>query len=82
MARHWLAGYTTKVAVIGALERQYQSATLLLGMIGAIMLTVALIGTILLVSHWNDGERDIVMVKFIRCYVQKQSENCSVSHLG
>ncbi len=73
-ARQWLAGYTTKVAVIGALERQEQSATLLLGIGGAIMITVALIGTILLVSRWNDGERVIVMVRFIRGYVQKQAE--------
>ncbi|HWX22517.1 MAG TPA: hypothetical protein VN578_21660 [Candidatus Binatia bacterium] len=73
-ARHWLAGYATKVAVISALERNSQSATLLLGIVGAIMLTVALIGTIMLFNHWNDGERDIVMVKFIRGYVQKQTE--------
>ena len=66
--------YATKVAVISALERKYQSATLLLGITGAIMLTVALIGTILLVNHWNDGERIIVMVRFIRGYVQKQTE--------
>ncbi len=73
-ARHWLAGYTTKVAVIAALERKAQSATLLLGITGAIMITVALIGTIFLVSRWNDGERIIVMVRFIRGYVQKQAE--------
>jgi hypothetical protein len=72
-ARHWLAGYTTKVAVIAALDRKAQSATLLLGIGGAIMITVALIGTIFLVSRWNDGERVIVMVRFIRGYVQKQA---------
>jgi hypothetical protein len=71
-ARQWLAGYTTKVAVVAALERQTQSVAQLSGIIGAIMITVALIGTILLVNHWKDGERDIVLVKFIRGYVQKQ----------
>jgi len=73
-ARHWIVGYVNKLAVITALERKSQSTTLLLGIIGAIMLTVALIGTVLLVSRWNDGGRDIVMVKFIRGYVQKQTE--------
>jgi hypothetical protein len=73
-ARHWIVGYATKVAVIAALERKAQSATLLLGIAGAIMITVALIGTIFLVSRWNDGERVIVMVRFIRGYVQKQAE--------
>ncbi len=73
IARHWLAGYTTKVAVIAAAERKYQSTIFLSGIIGAIMLTVALIGTISLVNHWNDGERDMVMVKFIRGYMQKQT---------
>ena len=74
IARQWLAGYTTKVAVIAALERKAQSAALLLGIGGAIMITVALIGTILPVSRWNDGQRVIVMVKFIRGCVQKQAE--------
>jgi hypothetical protein len=69
-ARQWLAGYTTKVAVITALDRRVQSANLLLGIGGAIMITVAVIGTIFLVSRWNDGERIIVMVKLIRGYVQ------------
>ena len=73
-ARHWIVGYATKVAVISAVERKYQSATLLLGITGAIMITTALIGTIFLVSRWNDGERVIVMVKLIRGYVQKQAE--------
>ena len=54
-ARHWIVGYATKVAVISALERKAQSATLLVGITGAIMITVALIGTIFLVSRWNDG---------------------------
>jgi hypothetical protein len=72
--RHWIVGYVNKVAVIAALERKVQSANLLLAIGGAIMLTVALIGTILLVNHWNDGERNIVMVRLIRGYVQKQAE--------
>jgi hypothetical protein len=70
--RHWIVGYVNKVAVIDALERKEQLATLLLAIGGAINLTLALIGTILLVNHWNDGERIIVMVKLIRGYVQKQ----------
>ena len=74
IARQWMVGYTTKVAVISALERQCQSATLLLGITGAIMITTALIGTVSLVNHWNDGERIMVMVKLIRGYVQKQTE--------
>ena len=73
LARHWLAGYATKVAVIAAAERKYQSITLLIGIAGAIMLTVALVGTILLFNHWNDGERDVAMVRLIRGYVQKQT---------
>src|SRR4051794_14958369 len=70
-ARQWLAGYTTKVAVIAAVERNGQSASLLLGIGGSIMLTVALICTISLISRWNNGERDILMVRLIRHYVQK-----------
>jgi len=73
-ARQWMVGYATKIAVIDALERKVQSANLLLGIGGAIMLTVALIGTVSLVNHWNDGERIMVMVKLIRGYVQKQTE--------
>ncbi len=73
-ARQWLVGYTTKVAVIAAVERNGQSATLILGIIGAIMITVALICTISLISRWNDGERDIVMVRLIRYHLQKQPE--------
>ena len=73
-ARHWIVGYVNKIAVISALERKVQSANLLLGIGGAIMITVALISTIFLVSRWNDGERIIVMVKLIRGYVQKQAE--------
>ena len=73
-ARQWIVGYATKIAVIDALERKTQSATLLLGIIGAINLTIAVIGTVLLVSHWKDGERIIVMVKLIRGYVRKQTE--------
>ena len=73
-ARHWIVGYVNKVAVIDALERKAQSADLLLSIGGAIMLTVALIGTVFLVSRWNDGERVIVMVRFIRGYMQKQAE--------
>ena len=73
-AQHWIVGYVNKVAVIAALERKAQSASLLLGIGGAIMLTVAVIATIFLVSRWNDGERVIVMVRFIRGYVQKQAE--------
>ena len=73
-ARHWLAGYATKIAVIDALERNTQSLSLLLAIGGAIMITTALISTVLLVNRWNDGERIIVMVRFIRGYVQKQSE--------
>jgi hypothetical protein len=72
-ARQWLAGYTTKVAVITAIDRQVQSGNLLLGIGGAIMITVAMIGTIFLVSRWNDGERVIVMLRLIRGYVQKQT---------
>ena len=72
-ARQWIVGYATKIAVIDALDRKTQSANLLLGIVGAIMLTTALIGTVLLVSHWKDGERIIVMVKLIRGYVQKQT---------
>jgi hypothetical protein len=72
--RHWIVGYVNKVAVVVALERKEQSATQLLGIGGAIMLTVALVSTILLVNHWNDGEWNIVMVKLIRGYVQKQAE--------
>src|SRR5215469_2115894 len=56
--RHWIVGYVNKVAIIAALERKVQSANLLLAIGGAIMLTVAVIGTILLVNHWNDGERN------------------------
>jgi hypothetical protein len=73
-ARLWLAGYATKIAVIDALERNSQSLSLLSGIVGAIMITTALISTVLLVNRWNDGERDIVLVKFIRGYVQKQTE--------
>ena len=73
-ARRWIVGYATKIAVISALERKSQSATLLLAIVGAIMITTALTGTVLLVNHWKDGEWVIVMVRFIRGYVQKQTE--------
>jgi hypothetical protein len=70
-ARYWIVGYVNKIAVISACERKYQSATMLSGIIGAIMLTVAVIGTVLLFYRWNDGERMIVMVKVIRGYVHE-----------
>lgn len=73
-ARLWIVGYATKIAVIDALDRKTQSAGLLLGIGGAIMLTTALIGTVLLVNRWNDGERVIVMVRLIRGYLKKQAE--------
>lgn len=73
-ARRWIVGYATKIAVIDAQERKIQSVTLLLAIGGAIMLTTALICTVLLINRWSDGERVIVMVRLIRGYVQKQTE--------
>ena len=73
-ARRWIVGYATKIAVIDALERKAQSASALLGIGGAIMLTTALISTVLLVSHWKDGERIVAMVRLIRGYMQKHTE--------
>ena len=73
-ARLWLAGYASKIAVIDALDRKTQSLALLSSIVGATMLATALIGTISLFNHWNDGERDIAMVRLIRGYVQKQAE--------
>jgi hypothetical protein len=73
-AQRWIVGYATKIAVVDALDRKAQSASLLLAIGGAIMLTTALICTVLLVNRWSDGERLIVMVRLIRGYVQKQTE--------
>jgi hypothetical protein len=71
-ARNWIVGYVNKIALISAYEQKLQSATQLLATVGAIMLTGATLGTVLLLHHWNDGKRDIVIAKVLQGYLEKQ----------
>lgn len=68
---NWIVGYVNKTVVRSEHIHKILAFELFLAIIGAIHLTAAIIGTVLLISRWNHGERDLAIAKAIRIQLLK-----------
>ena len=63
--KYWIVGYVNKAAVLSELNQRAQGVRVFEACLGLIELAFGVLGLVFLVSHWNDGKRNLVISKVI-----------------